>query len=57
MKICNFQSVFITLIDFVRFMSTIINYEHIVWSACDGTINGKVFRISIFSLSLNRVLN
>ena len=33
---------FHNLIDFVRFMSTIINHEHIVWSACDGTINGKV---------------
>ena len=42
---------------FCSFHVKIINYEHIVWSACDGTINGKVFRISIFSLSLNRVLN
>lgn len=48
---------FHNLIDFVRFMSTTINHEHIVWSACDGTINGKVYRISLFSLSLNRVLN
>lgn len=48
---------FHNLIDFVRFMSTTTNHEHIVWSACDGTINGKVYRISLFSLSLNRVLN
>ena len=48
---------FHNLVDFVRFMSTIINHEHILWSACNGTINGKVYRISLFSLSLNRILN
>ena len=48
---------FHNLIDFVRFMSTIVNHEHILWSACNGTINGKVYRISLFSLSLNRILN
>ena len=48
---------FHNLIDFVCFMSTIINHEHILWSACNGTINGKVYRISLFSLSLNRILN
>ena len=48
---------FHNLIDFVRFMPTIINHEHILWSTCNGTINGKVYRISLFSLSLNRILN
>ena len=29
-----FRALFITLIDFVCLMSTIINHEHIAWSAC-----------------------
>ena len=29
-----FRALFITLIDFVCLMSTIINHKHIVWSAC-----------------------
>ena len=28
-----FRALFVTLIDFVRLMSTIINHKHIVWSA------------------------
>ena len=27
------RALFVTLIDFVRLMSTIINHKHIVWSA------------------------
>lgn len=29
-----FRALFKTLIDFVCLMSTIINHEHIAWSAC-----------------------
>lgn len=36
-----FRVIPITLIDFVRLMSIIINHEHIVLSACGDTTRGR----------------
>ena len=47
-----FRAILITVKDFVHLMSTNINHEHKVWSACDSTsISQSIFMLSTLHLS------
>ena len=51
-----FRALFITLLD-LFFMSTIINHEHIVWSACGViTLHSSYMKMQSFSASQTRVI-